>query len=309
MSTVHADAIVVGVDGSRGSLKAVDYAVHEGHRIGAHVRLVHVVPSYSAMAPAPMMVLPPSDLVETGRTILDRALAHARAAAGGLFVQAELRRGSRSRELAAAARDAKMLVVGRDSRSAGRPRAAGRHRGWGCLPGNVPRRDGASLLGPGRGEGSGRGGRQVVGARRGSARRGFAAASSLGARLLVVHAWKLPSAYDDIVVSRVAEQEWAEQGANELGAVLEPYEARHPGVEVTVRVTHSYANHALEQASRQADLLVLARRAHGFPAAAHLGGTARHLLRNAECPVLVVAPLPHGGSDARHLEHAGHQGQ
>ena len=138
---------------------------------------------------------------------------------------------------------------------------------------------------------------------------GFAAASSLDARLVVVHAWKLPSAYDDIVVSRVAEQEWAEQGAKELRAVLEPYEARHPDVEVTVRVTHSYANDALEQASRQADLLVLARRAHGFPAATHLGGTARHLLRNAACPVLVVAPLPHGGSDARHLEHAGHQGQ
>ena len=138
---------------------------------------------------------------------------------------------------------------------------------------------------------------------------GFAAASSLDARLLVVHAWKLPSAYDDIVVSRVAEQEWAEQGANELGAVLAPYEARHPGVEVTVRVTHSYAYHALEEASRHADLLILARRAHGFPAATHLGGTARHLLRNAECPVLVVAPLPHGGSGARDLEHAGHQGQ
>ena len=63
-----------------------------------------------------MMVLPPSELEEVGRSILSRAARQAGAEEPELTVDIELRRGVRSVELAQAAADAALLVVGRDSR-------------------------------------------------------------------------------------------------------------------------------------------------------------------------------------------------
>ena len=55
-------------------------------------------------------------------------------------------------------------------------------------------------------------------------------------------------------------------------------------------MVHDHAGHALVEASRDADMVVIVRRAHGVPASVHLGGTARAVLRSAHCPVRVVAP-------------------
>jgi nucleotide-binding universal stress UspA family protein len=73
---------------------------------------------------------------------------------------------------------------------------------------------------------------------------------------------------------------------------------------VETKVVHDYAPTALEQASRGADLLVLVRRAHGVPAATHLGGTARGVLRTAACPVRVVPPRLVGSSAGLSSEQA-----
>jgi nucleotide-binding universal stress UspA family protein len=47
---------------------------------------------------------------------------------------------------------------------------------------------------------------------------------------------------------------------------------------------------ALVAAAEEAALVVIGRRRHGVPAALHLGGTARAVLRSASCPVRVVPP-------------------
>ena len=65
--------VVVGVDGSPGSMSAIHLATRAADRLGARLRLVHVTPTFGALAPAPMMVLPPSDLEDVGRSILERA--------------------------------------------------------------------------------------------------------------------------------------------------------------------------------------------------------------------------------------------
>jgi nucleotide-binding universal stress UspA family protein len=54
-------------------------------------------------------------------------------------------------------------------------------------------------------------------------------------------------------------------------------------------VIHGQAARRLQQASEQADVLLLARRATAFPFG-HLGGTARTLLRHSSCPVAVLPP-------------------
>ena len=67
--------ILVGVDGSRASSAAIRYAAHEALRLGAPLRLVHVLAEFVPMAPmAPLM---PSDLEDTGRAILARAVDEA----------------------------------------------------------------------------------------------------------------------------------------------------------------------------------------------------------------------------------------
>jgi len=294
MNTVHRDAIVVGIDGTPASLTALDYAVHEGRRIGAHLRLVHVVPSLSVMVPAPMMVFPPSDLEQRAHAILDRATRRAREAASGLFVEAELAHGPRARALVEAAKDARMLVVGRDSRS-----TLDRLLLGDTMAGVAARAECPVVSVPASWNPDASTGLVVVGLKSlDHADRlltdAFATAAGLGARLQVVHAWRLPSAYDDIIVHRVGEPTWNDRDTRELGRVLEPFEAAYPEVRVTSKVTHDYAAHALEIAAKHADLVILARRIIGIPPVTHLGGTARHVLRTAPCPVRVVPPGPSG---------------
>jgi nucleotide-binding universal stress UspA family protein len=121
----------------------------------------------------------------------------------------------------------------------------------------------------------------------------FAVASDRGARLVLLHAWKLASGYDDIVADRVSVQEWNERATDELERIVAPWRAVYPAVAVETTVEHGDAAHALERASHRADLLILVRRAHGIPASLHLGGTARAVLRTASCPVRVVPAEAH----------------
>jgi nucleotide-binding universal stress UspA family protein len=290
MSTIHHNAIVVGVDGSTAGNAAVDYAVHEGRRTGSHLRLVHVVPRTSVMVPAPMMVMPQAaELDQRAHTILERAATQARDQAGGLFVEAELAHGPRAQALVEAAKDARMLVVGRDSRS-----MLDRMLLGDTMAGVACRAECPVVSVPSGWNAEDENGLVVVGVKSldhsdALLEDAFAVAAATGARLQVLHAWRLPSAYDDIIATRVGEPRWDDRDTRELDEVIEPHAVRHPEVRVTTKVTHDYAAHALEQAAKGADLVVLARRAYGFPASTHLGGTARHVLRTATCPVRVVA--------------------
>jgi nucleotide-binding universal stress UspA family protein len=119
---------------------------------------------------------------------------------------------------------------------------------------------------------------------------GFGAAESRGARLLVVHAWQLPDAYDDVVVARSHSGARAREVEEELDPLLELYRARHPSVPVELSVVHQQPARALLRVAAGSDLLLLLRAAHGLPFLAHLGGTGRTVLHHAPCPVEVVPP-------------------
>ncbi|MBA2953238.1 universal stress protein [Nocardioides sp. MAH-18] len=279
--------VVVGVDGSSDNLGAVRYAVAEAAAREAVLRLVHVVPDYLPVSP--MFPLTPDELMETGTIILQESATLARASDPTVRVEGRLCCGTRSVRLAEAAEHAALLVVGRDARPLSHRLLRGDLATGVAARAKVPvvvvpatwepERRGVVLVG--------------VKAPKHAAELlavAFATASRAGAKLVVVHAWKLPSAYDDIIEARVDTESWRREATLEVEALLRDGRTAYPDVEVEVRIVHDHAGHALVEASRAADLLVIVRREHGVPAALHLGSTARTVLHAAHCPVEVVVP-------------------
>ena len=280
--------VVVGVSGSHHNHAALMYGVAEARRAGAPLRLLHVVPDYLSIAP--MVPLAPEDVEGMGQALLDRAEATVRGLAPGLEVESRIEFGSRPIELAHGAADARLLVVGRD----GRPLLERAFTGD-VAAGVAARSEVPVVEVPADWQPETPRGVVLVGFKSpdhadvllGDA---ITLAAEAKAVLVVVHAWKLPGGYDDVITSRVAADEWRDRAMSELETLLAPWCAAYPDVEVEMRVVHDRPAHALALASKEADVLVLVRRAHGVPAAAHLGGTARALLRSADCPVRIVAP-------------------
>lgn len=285
-------SVVLGVDGSVANLGALRYAVAEARLLGTGLKLVHVVPDYLTVAP--MVPLTAAEFTETGTEILRTAEAVTREQAPDLEVTAWLHHGNRPVELARGAEGHAVLVVGRDGRGLAQRLLHGDTAAGVAARAEVPVVEVPAEWHP---RPSDVDPVVVVGIKTPSRSAtlladAFAAAEQRGATLVVLHAWKLPAAYDDIVSSRVAIKQWERDATLELEELLRPWRLDHPDVKVEVRIVHDHPSHALVDASAEADLVVLVRRAHGVPTAAHLGGTARAVLRSSHCPVRVVAPGP-----------------
>ena len=279
--------VVVGVDGSAGSLMAVQYAVAEATRRETGVRLVHVAPDYTPMTP--MLPLIRDDFEQVGTHILREAAPMVTEASPACDVSTVLRSGPTVATLIDAAEDAHLIVLGREHRSrveavftgSTTVGAAGRAT---CPVVSVPPAWTSELRG-----------RVVVGVRSPVHStellgRAFAAAEVRRARLVVLHAWKLPGAYDDVVSARTHLNDRDRAIEAELDPLLDEFRRDHPQVEAELSVVHEQPVRALLRVAAGADLLLILRRAHGLPLTAHLGGTARTLLHEAACPVEVVPP-------------------
>lgn len=120
------------------------------------------------------------------------------------------------------------------------------------------------------------------------------AAKARGARLRVLHTWAFPGAYDDIIMSRIEDEEWSTRARAEIQAVLDRIDDVS-GVTVSVEARHAFPSDALIEAGRTSDLLVVGRHDPLVPIGSHLGPVARAVLREATCPVLLADP-----QDARH---------
>src|SRR5579862_8953561 len=106
--------IVVGVDGSAGSISALRFAIEEAQSRGAEIKAVsawHVpVEAYgSGIAPAPVSI---TDFEEIGKTALHSALEQVAASAGDVKITPVLRQGQATEVLVSEAKDADLLVVG-----------------------------------------------------------------------------------------------------------------------------------------------------------------------------------------------------
>jgi nucleotide-binding universal stress UspA family protein len=294
MSDIRHEPVVIGVDGSAGSLAALRYGIAEAQRLDVGVRLVHVVPSYVPVAT--MMPLTPGDLTEIGTSILRDVEAAAREMAPELEVEGVLKQGSRTLELTRASQHAPLLVVGRADHSAIERLITG-DTGTAVAakasvptvsvpPGWEPADIGVVLVGVR----SRTHAEPLLG-------QAFALASAHGARVRALHAWRLFSEYDDVIADHTRAAEWTARSENELEQLLRPWREAFPDVGTETRVVHGHPAHALVAASRDADLLVIVRRPREIPTRRHLGGTGRTVLRAAACPVHVVPPEAVVGPD------------
>lgn len=279
--------VVVGVDASPSSAAALQYAAQEARRLGAPLKIVHVVPDETVLVPWwPMAVEMPGDM---GARIVRDAAEEVGRAAPDVEVVGCVHHGGRAPELVRSAEHAIELVVGRDDRPLLQRLVRGDTATGVAAHADLPVVEVPPECVPGRPVH----GVVLVGLRWPDRADtvladAFAHAAAVGARLVVLHAWRFPSGYADIIETRVGVDEWRTRTTDQVQAVVEPWLREHPAVQVEVRAVHDDAGAALVEASRGADLVVVGRRRHGVPAALHLGGTARAVLRAASCPVRVV---------------------
>lgn len=280
-------AIVVGIDGSSASSAAIRFAAHEAKRLGSGIHLVHVVPNYEPVTP--MFPLAPPDLVDTGREILAGAEEQAHALLAPGQVTTSLLNGPRVATLVEEAKQARLVVLGAERRPAIDRLLTGStvygvaaHAACSVIA--VPPEWSADVEHPAIviGVKSAEDSADVV-------RHAFDVASDRKADLVLLHAWELPNEYDDLIAARVHEDEWAERTRAAMEPIIHGLQETHPEVSVEVRVVHGQPARVLREASAEAELLLIARRSHGFPFG-YIGGTGRALLREALCPVEVVPP-------------------
>jgi nucleotide-binding universal stress UspA family protein len=114
--------ILVAVDGSENSIRALDFALEFSERYNATLTVVNVSESSTvAAAPSPQiaaysgdsgsMVIMERDMRKFHEEILDKALAYAKKAHPGLSVTTILREGDPALEIAALAKDGDFDVV------------------------------------------------------------------------------------------------------------------------------------------------------------------------------------------------------
>lgn len=281
-------AVVVGVDGTEGSDGALAYAVAAAERAGSPLLLLHVVPGYVPVAPT--MPYLPEEMLRSGQQVLEQARARALGLSPELAVRGALRHGSRLVELVGASAGARLLVIGQESRSTFERLVVGGTTAAVAAHSRAPVAVVPAAWQPGERD-------EVVAGVKGEENAewlldaAFALAEELGRKVRLVHTWWIPEYYAELV--RASEQggAWRERGEGFLGELADRWRAEHPDVEVTVEVVDAEPGPGLVGASRDAGVVVLARRRPPRFLGPHLGRTARTVLRGAECPVLVL-PSP-----------------
>ncbi|CAL9350951.1 universal stress protein [Streptomyces cellulosae] len=266
--------LVVGVDGSAPSLRAVDWAADEADLRGVPLRLVHAAPADRHPGPGATVPPPPAG------DVLAVAARRVHIRRPGLRVEEELAPDEPLCALIRAARSASLLVVG----TRGRAGVTGVLLGSVAL--GVAARAGCPVVVL-RGSHDNQAvppvrGRIVVGVGEHPAAVRFAAAEARrrGVPLEVVRAWRRPASETAGVPARPHEK----RASGELRAALAYVPA---GVEIHTRTVEGPAREVLVDASHTADLLVLgAGRREG-----RLGRVTHTALHRSACPVAVV---PHG---------------
>jgi nucleotide-binding universal stress UspA family protein len=241
--------VVVGVDGSSGSSAAVRWAAIEARLREAELRVLTAFQRRDAGAQAAGLV--------------HDAVARARAAAPGVQVRGVALPGYAAPVLLHAEEDAALLVVG-SHRGGGMP---GLPHGSVCSQVATHARGSVVVV---RGESTVDDGPVVVGVADDEAAhtvidRAFEEASLRGAPVVAVTVGTSAGTDDD----------------------LAPWRKRFPRVVAEREVLAGRPDRVLEQRCRQAQLVVVGPRRHGFEGVL-LGPVGTRLLQRADCPVLVA---------------------
>ncbi|MEU0729699.1 universal stress protein [Streptomyces sp. NPDC006140] len=292
--------VVVAVDGSDDSLRALEWAVDAARRRSAPLRVAHVR-QYAHWAQPEFLAAGSADPQDD--PVLDRARAHLEGRVDLPATEYLGLEGATSAMLPELGATAQLLVLG----SRGRGGFAGLLLGSNSMTAArdaecpvvvVPR--------PGREaddqEPAGPGPRVVVGLKvdgpdEATLEFAFAEAARRGARLQAVAAypwpaqpWMLPGELPPPIV----DQEVIEDEARVLAeGFLAPHRERHPEVPAEPVPAPGDAAGHLVAASRDADLVVVGRHRRHLLAPARMMGSVTHaVLLHSACPVAVVPPAP-----------------
>ncbi|GAB3490194.1 universal stress protein [Amycolatopsis cihanbeyliensis] len=291
--------IVVGVDGSAGTKRAVRWAAQTAAERGLGLRVVHAVAVTGGYYGNGLAV--PLDffgaLEQDGERILTGAAEAAREAGASREVGTSLVRDPVIPALIELSREARMIVLG----ESGRGGFAGMRLGSTAVavtshahcPVVVVRgRDGEDVPADGPVvvgvDGSQASERAVAVA--------FEEASLRGAPLVAVHSW-LDGDYDTVFSPARFNSTWESVDEVERRALAERlagWQEKYPDVQVERVVARDRPRHQLLEWSARARLLVVGCRGRGGFRGMLLGSTSQALLQHAECPVLVVRPEPAG---------------
>ncbi len=301
--------IAVGLDGSRESLAAADWAAREARRRGLTLRLVHAWEGLTDPDREPGLNEPVLPELAVPRHWARRILRSAENDLGlrhpGLPIVADLVAEPPMIAVTEAGREAELLVLG--SRGLGgvtgflvgsvalsavahadRPVVLVR-AGYRAEDERVTDVDGhAASPAPYRAVVQGLDARRPCDPVTEFA---FDAAARREAPLSVVHTWNPPSSYADLAGApheRGADARFEERARRSVTAALQPWREKYPGQAVTEALRTGKPARNLIALSAGAGLLVVGRRKRSSPVGAHLGPVAHAVIHRVGCPVVVV---------------------
>jgi nucleotide-binding universal stress UspA family protein len=269
----------------------IAFVVHTAASMQVGVQLLHVVPTVVGGPTGSWEVgVALDELVAQGHAGLDQALVRFRERASGVPVGATLVRGGVVATLVARSRTAQLVVL--------------EHRdleGWarftsGSVTAGVAARAHAPVVSVRAGWHPRAGDLPVTVAVEDAKRSaseiwtalGFAAADDLPVRLL--RAAYLPQAYQEMLRREANVDELVLAARQELLRDANLPDVVVERVPCTFEVRWGKPAEVLVDASAASSLLVMARRDPRMPFGSHLGPVVRQVLRDADCPVMVVEP-------------------
>lgn len=276
--------VLAGYDGSRGSVRALDWAADEARMRDVPLTVLHAWDSQVRGLAAKPAVDPRA----LAQSTLNSGIGHARKAASGLEVRAVLARAPAAARLIEGSGDAELIVLG--------PRGASGFTG--LVLGSVAAQVAAHASCPVvivRGDLDPRpeqGRRRVVvgmdgsPASLGALAMAFAEADARGLPLSAVVAWEPMSARR--LPPLVEESDLRAAAEARLARWMTPLRERHPGVDAEIEVVTGPAREVLIAAASEACLLVVGSRGLGGFRGLLLGSVSHALVHHVTCPVAVV---------------------
>jgi len=273
-------SVVVGVDGSPGSLAAVLVAAGEAVLRGRSLRVVHAVDD----AAGPPAAGAPDQPAAAADQVLAEAVGTARDATPGLAVTGEVVGGRPAAALVAESRHALLVVVGDRGLGELAELVVGSvavqvaaHAGCPVLVvRGDPARAGDVLLGV-----------DDSPVNEPAVEFAFQEAALRGTAITALHAWGHPAAGPlGDPRNRVAEAAAGETRL--LAEALARWQEKYPDVTVHRTVVQAGTRAALIEASRRAQLAVVGARGRGGFTGLLLGSVSHALLHHADCPLVIV---------------------
>ncbi|NIK59196.1 universal stress protein [Kribbella shirazensis] len=289
--TTHSAPIVIGYDGSPGSVSALRWAADAAGRAMAPLRIVEAFEIVILTRPSPGHVVPLEAVRTARQAALGAVAASIRNDHPDLEVETSLVGGAASQTLIDAAQDARLVVLG--SRG---------HGGWsGLLVGSAAVQVTTHAecpvvviphdLRPHAQEGPA----VVVGvdgskASANAVEFAFDQADSLHAKVVALHTWTSPflTYADGASMLQFDEEKIREESRLLVAESVAGAAADHPDVEWTTELVPGSAAQALVRRSESADLVVVGSRGRGGFTGLLLGSVSQSVLHHARCPIAIV---------------------